>query len=56
MGLVAADLLEPAAVIATEPDQDPAIAFAEDAGARFPLTRALGAHLEISLAQRSRAV
>src|SRR5262249_7096230 len=51
MRLVAPDLLEAAPIVATEPDQDAAVALAEDTGARFPLTRTLdldfGAHRDL---------
>ncbi len=42
MRLVTADLLEAAAVFPAEPDQDPAVAFAEDAGTRAPRRRGVG--------------
>ena len=40
--LVPADLLEATAVVAAEPDQDPAVALAQDAGARLPLGPTVG--------------
>src|SRR5438128_1726762 len=45
MSLVAPDLLEPAAVLAAELDQDAAIALAEDARRRFPVGSARGGYL-----------
>src|SRR5262245_31989558 len=54
MRLVTADLIEAAAALPAEPDQDPAVAFAEDAGARAPrgyrLGPSRGAHDAISWA------
>src|SRR5262249_46646238 len=40
-----ADLLEAAAVVAAQPDQDPAVALAQDARRRLPLSRGVSRHL-----------
>ena len=57
VGLVPADLLEVAAIVAAEPDQDAAVALTEDARGRLPFDRAvgprIGSHLDVSLARCS---